>query len=236
MPTTNTSGAHPAGRRATRPTVSLRSGRRETPRAARTSRLAPVSSRPPINRTLGFPQSGWKRAHISDGIPHHVHGDRLLDQPSHRRQVAGWPAAFAATTGHDHEARSHTGTAPRRVIAAKRHYVQPFLKATATLTQRPFARARLCCPRRHRSYGLSRQSATLSATSRFAVIRRVFAIRSGLGWAADLPHFETPVLSLVPPPLRRRAPRVHISDSFPADAGLRPFPTGSALPHSHSWH
>ena len=45
------------------------SGRREAPRAARQSRLAPVSSRPPINRTLGSPQSGCKRAPISDGIP-----------------------------------------------------------------------------------------------------------------------------------------------------------------------
>jgi hypothetical protein len=32
--------------------------------------------------------------------------------------LAGRPVAFAATRGHDHEARSHTGTAPRRVIAA----------------------------------------------------------------------------------------------------------------------
>jgi hypothetical protein len=94
------------------------SGRREAPRAARASRLAPVSSRPPINRTLGFPQSGWKRAPISDRVPHRVRGDGLLDQPSCRRQVVGWLAAFAAARGHDHEARSHTGTAPRRVIAA----------------------------------------------------------------------------------------------------------------------
>jgi hypothetical protein len=187
------------------------------------------------NRTLGFPQSGWKRAHISGRIPCRVRGDGLLDQPSCRQQLPGWPAAFAATAGHDHEARSHAGTAPRRVIAAKRHYAQPFPKATATPAQRPFARARLCCPRRHHSYGLSRQSAALSATSRATVIRRVFAIRSGLGWAADLPHFETSILSLVPPPLRRGAPRVHMSDSFPADAGLRPVLTGSALPHSHSW-
>ena len=132
-----------------------------------------------------------------------MRGDGLLDQPSCRRQVAGWPAAFAATAGRDHEARSHAGTAPQRVIAAERHYAQPSPQATATLAQRPFARARLCCPRRHHSYGLSRQSAALSATSRSAVIRRVFAIRSGLGWAADLPHFETSILSLVPPPLRR---------------------------------
>ena len=34
----------------------------------------------------------------------------------------------------------------------------------------------------------------------------------------------------VPPPIRRRALRVHTSDSFPADAGLRLLPTGSALP------
>ena len=88
----------------------------------------------------------------------------------------------------------------------------------------------MCCPRRHRSYGLSRQSGALSATSRFAVIGRVLAIRSGLGWAPDLPHFETSILSLVPPPLRRGAPRVHMSDSFPADTGLRPVLTGSALP------
>ena len=94
------------------------SGRREAPRAARQSRLAPVSSHPPINRTLGFPQSGWKRAHISSRVPHRVHGDGLLDQPSCRRQLAGWLAAFAAARGPDHEARSHTGTAPRRVIAA----------------------------------------------------------------------------------------------------------------------
>ena len=66
----------------------------------------------------GFPQSDWKRAHISDRVPHRVHGDGLLDQPSCRRQLAGWLAAFAAARGPDHEARSHTGTAPRRVIAA----------------------------------------------------------------------------------------------------------------------
>jgi hypothetical protein len=108
--------------------------------------------------------------------------------------------------------------------------ISAFPEATATPTQRPFARARLCCPHRHRSYGLSRQSAALSATSRFAVIRRVLAIRSGLGWAPDLPHFETSILSLVPPPLRRRALRVLVSDSFPADTGLRPVLTGSALP------
>jgi len=83
---------------------------------------------PPINRTLGFPQSGWKRAHISGRIPCRVRGDGLLDQPSCRQQLPGWPAAFAATAGHDHEARSHTGTASRRVIAAKRHYAQPSLK------------------------------------------------------------------------------------------------------------
>ena len=72
----------------------------EAPRAARHSRLAPVSSRPiPINRTLGFPQSGWKRAHISDRVPYRVHGDGLLDQPTCRRQLAGWLAAFAAATG-----------------------------------------------------------------------------------------------------------------------------------------
>ena len=94
------------------------SGRQEAPRAARRSRLAPVSSRPPINRTLGSPQSGWKRAHISGRIPCRVRGDGLLDQPSCRQQLPGWPAAFAATAGHDHEARSHAGTAPRRVIAA----------------------------------------------------------------------------------------------------------------------
>ena len=82
------------------------------------ARLAPVSSRPPINRTLGFPQSGWKRAHISDRVPHRVRGDGLLDQPSCRRQLAGWPAAFAAAARHDHEARSLSGTTPRRVIAA----------------------------------------------------------------------------------------------------------------------
>ena len=93
------------------------SGRREAPCAARASRLASVSSRPPINRTLGFPQSGWKRAHISDRVPHRERGDGLLDQPC-RRRLAGWLAAFAATAGFDHEARSHTGTAPRRVIAA----------------------------------------------------------------------------------------------------------------------
>jgi transposase len=45
------------------------SGRREAPRAARTRRLAPVSSRPPINRTLGSPQSGCKQAHISGSVP-----------------------------------------------------------------------------------------------------------------------------------------------------------------------
>jgi hypothetical protein len=94
------------------------SGRREAPRAARQSRLAPVSSRSPINRTLGFPQSGCKRARISDRIPCRVHGGGIRDQPSCRRRLAGWRAAFAATAGHDHEARSHTGTAPRRVIAA----------------------------------------------------------------------------------------------------------------------
>ena len=211
------------------------SGRREAPRAARQSRLAPVSSRPPINRTLGFPQSGWKRAHISDRVPRRVRGDGLLDQPSCRRQLAGWPAAFAAARGHDQRgAQPYRHCAPAR-DSRKRHYAQPFLQATATLAQRPFARARLCCPRRHRSYGLSRQSGALSATSRFAVIRRVFAIRSGLGWAPDLPHFETSILSLVPPPLRRGAPRVHMSDFFPADAGLRPVLTGSALPDSHSW-
>ena len=66
------------------------SGRREAPCAARESRLAPVSSRPPINRTLGFPQSGWKRAHIRSRIPHRVRGDGLLDQPSCRRQLARW--------------------------------------------------------------------------------------------------------------------------------------------------
>ena len=82
---------------------------------------------------------------------------------------------------------------------------------------------------------LSRQSGALSATSRFAVIRRVLARRPGLGWAPDLPHFETSILSLVPLPLRRGALRVHMSDSFPADTGLRPVLTGSALPHSHSW-
>src|SRR5450755_1799716 len=94
------------------------SGRQEAPRAARQSRLAPVSSRPPINRTLGFPQSGWKRAPISDRVPCRVRGDGLLDQPSCRRQLAGWPAAFAAAARHDHEARSLSGTTPRRVIAA----------------------------------------------------------------------------------------------------------------------
>jgi hypothetical protein len=99
-------------------TVGCWSGRREAPRAARNIRLAPVSSRPPINRTLGFPQSGWKRAHISDRVPHRVRGDGLLDQPTCRRQLAGWLAAFAAARGPDHEARSHIGTAPRRVIAA----------------------------------------------------------------------------------------------------------------------
>ncbi len=70
------------------------------------------------------------------------------------------------------------------------HYAWPFPKAAAAPAQRPFARARLCCPRRHRSYGLSRQSAPLPATSRSAVIRRVFAMRSGLGWDADLPRVE----------------------------------------------
>jgi len=112
------------------------------------------------------------------------------------------------------------------------HYARPFPEATATLTQRPFARARLCCPRRHRSYGLSRQSAPLPTTSRFPVIRRVFAIRPGLGWNADLPRFEPSILALVPPPIRRGALRVHVSDYFPADAGLRPCDRGSALPLS----
>jgi hypothetical protein len=123
------------------------------------------------------------------------------------------------------------GTCAPARDSRKRHYARSFLQATATLTQRPFAQARLCCPRRHRSYGLSRQPGALSATSRFAVIRRILAIRSGLGWAPDLPHFETSILSLVPLPLRRRALQVLVSDSFPADTGLRPVPTGSALPN-----
>ncbi len=46
-------------------------GRREAPRAARNIRL-PRFPPAPINRTLGFPQSGWKRAHISDRVPHRV--------------------------------------------------------------------------------------------------------------------------------------------------------------------
>ena len=60
------------------------SGRREAPHAARQSRLAPVSSRPPINRTLGSPQSGCKRAHISGSIPPDPSRDRLTDQPECR--------------------------------------------------------------------------------------------------------------------------------------------------------
>jgi hypothetical protein len=67
---------------------------------------------------LGFPQSGWKRAFISDRVPHRVRSDGLLDQPTCRRQLAGWLAAFAAARGPDHEARSHKAPAPRRVIAA----------------------------------------------------------------------------------------------------------------------
>jgi hypothetical protein len=63
-----------------------------------------------------------------------------------------------------------------------------------------------------------------------AVIRRVFAIRSGVGWREDLPRFATSILRSVPPPIRRRAPRVHMSDFFPAGAGLRLPPKGSALP------
>ncbi len=116
------------------------------------------------------------------------------------------------------------GTCAPARDSRKRHYAQSFLQATATLTQRPFAQARLCCPRRHRSYGLSRQSGALSATSRFAVIRRILAIRSGLGWAPDLPHFETSILSLVPLPLRRRALQVLVSDSFPQTLAFALFP------------
>src|SRR5207302_9866409 len=63
------------------PTLGALSGRREAPRAARQSRLAPVSSRPPINRTLGFPQSGCKRAPISGSVPLQHSQDGLTDQP-----------------------------------------------------------------------------------------------------------------------------------------------------------
>jgi hypothetical protein len=97
---------------------SLWSGRREAPRAARNIRLAPVSSRPPINRTLGFPQSGWKQAHISDRVPHRVRGDGLLDQP----HVAGsWRVGLPPSPPPEDltmRRAAHTGTAPRRVIAA----------------------------------------------------------------------------------------------------------------------
>ena len=206
------------------------SGRREAPHAARQSRLAPVSSRPPINRTLGSPQSGCKRAHISGSIPPDPSRDRLTDQPECRGWAQGWRAAFAATAGHGRGARSLTGTVPRRVLAHSGHYARPFLQTAAALAQRPLARARLCCPRCHHYYGLSRQSRCLPTTSRFAVIRRVFAIRSGLGWYRDLPRFATSILRSVPPPIRRGALRVHASDFFPAGAGLRLPLTGSALP------
>src|SRR5262249_34833863 len=53
-----------------------------------------------------------------------------------------------------------------------------------------------------------------------------------LAWHGDLPRFEPPILAVVPPPIRRGARRVPMSDSFPADAGLRPFARGSALPSS----
>ena len=142
------------------------SGRREAPRAARQSRLAPVSSRPPINRTLGFPQSGCKRAPISGSVPLQHSQDGLTDQPECHGCARGWPAAFAAAAGHGHEPRSLTGTVPRRVIARNGHYARPFLTAAAALAQRPLARARLCCPRRHRYYGLSRQSPCLPTISR----------------------------------------------------------------------
>ena len=72
-----------------------------------------------------------------------------------RRRRRTWP-----------EARSLTGTVPRRVIAHCGHYARPSLQTAAALAQRPFARARLCCPRRHRYYGLSRQSRRLPTTSR----------------------------------------------------------------------
>jgi glutaconate CoA-transferase, subunit A len=56
----------------------------------------------------------------------------------------------------------------------------------------------------------------------------------------DLPCFAPSILRSVPPPIRRGALRVHASDSFPADTGLRPSMKGSALPistigieHSH---
>jgi hypothetical protein len=51
-----------------------------------------------------------------------------------------------------------------------------------------------------------------------------------LAWHGDLPRFEPPILAVVPPPIRRGARRVPVSDFFPADTGLRPFARGSALP------
>jgi hypothetical protein len=216
--------------------TSLRSGRREAPRAARPCRLAPVSSRPPINRTLGFPQSGWKRAPFSGRIPRRVARDRLTDQPFTSQTHTG----LACHLRRHEQGDDLGGTSAPARDSPQRALRQATLRQRPRSTQRPFARARLCCPRRHRSYGLSRQSTALPATS-LSVIRRVFAIRPGIGWAADLPRFEPSILPSVPTPLRRRAPRVHTSDFFPADTGLRQVVNGSALSNStvgieHSTH
>src|SRR5207244_2924223 len=121
---------------------------------------------------------------------------------------------------------------PRRVIALNGHYARPSLQRRPRSPRGPLLK---------RGYVVlaviahTASAASLEPSRRLpaaAVIRRVFAIRSGLGWAGDLPRFESSVLPSVPTPLRRRAPRVHTSDPFPTGTGLRQVVNGSALSNS----
>ena len=160
-------------------------------------------------------------------------GDSAPHQPSCRRHEVGWLLTPSPPpedmTNRVHSPHGHC--APAR--QPSRHYARSFLQATATLAPEALCSSEvvLSSPSSPLTR-LSRQSGALSTTSRSsAVIRRVFAIRSGLGWAPDLPHFETSILSLVPLPLRLGAPEGACIRFLPLETlAFALFSTGSVFP------
>ena len=191
-------------------------GRRRAPHGkADWRRFPPAPYQPDVGFSpVRLQASAYQRQHS----PAHSR-DGLTDQPECRGCAQGWRAAFAAAARHGREARGLTGTVPRRVIAHNGHYARPSLQTAAALAQRPFARARLCCPRRHRYYGLSRQSRRLPTTSR---VLRLYA--GSLPYGRLLAGIETF------PALRHRSfARCHRPYAGEPCGCIRPIPSPQAL-------
>jgi len=185
--------------------------------------LAAVSTVPPINRTAGFPQYGWKVGLSGSAFPHVA-------------QVKPAPSIPCASCRFASALRALRGLiwCPARCRDDGLGDAPPFEELTP-LPQRSSLRSRLYCPspstliRPHPSHSQAHPDFT---ALRF--IRDAFAVLVRLGDPRLVPCFRCSFLIDMPPSTTPGSPSAAFAQFFANGASLRHNISDSALPFTPS--